>query len=131
MISLHLQLGLIVLNIGLLFLLLESIRKYKLELKYTLMWLILNSASLVVAIFPKILFFISDNIYIETPVNALYLLSFVVVFIILYSNTVIISQLSNQTRKLTQEVGLLKNELEQVKKTNSGIKKEVSRVFYE
>ncbi len=131
MISLHLQLGLIVLNIGLLFLLLESIRKYKLELKYTLMWLILNSASLVVAIFPKILFFISDNIYIETPVNALYLLSFVVVFIILYSNTVIISQLSNQTRKLTQEVGLLKNELEQVKKTNSGIKQEVSRVFYE
>ncbi|WP_430203459.1 DUF2304 domain-containing protein [Paenibacillus lautus] len=115
MISFNLQILLMLLNIGLLLFLLNNIRKYKLELKYTLLWLILSLVSLLLSVFPGILFFISNNIYIETPVNALYLVSFIVVFIILYNNTVIISQLTNQTKKLTQEIGLLKNEIDQIK----------------
>ncbi|MBO2944779.1 DUF2304 domain-containing protein [Paenibacillus sp. F411] len=118
MISTNLQLLLVMLNIGLLFFLLNNIRKYKIELKYTLLWLLLSLVSLLLSVFPEILFVISNNIYIETPVNALYLVSFIVVFVILYNCTVIISQLSNQTRKLTQEIGLLKEELHTLKKEN-------------
>ncbi|WP_411831164.1 MULTISPECIES: DUF2304 domain-containing protein [Paenibacillus] len=114
MISFHLQIVLIILNICLLLFLLNNIRKYKLELKYTLLWILLNFISLILAIFPYILFFIANNIYIETPVNALYLISFILVFIILYSYTVIISKLSNQNKRLTQEIGLIKNELKQI-----------------
>ncbi|MDQ0089971.1 hypothetical protein J2T12_003384 [Paenibacillus anaericanus] len=86
------------------------------------MWILLSSIALTLAIFPKLLFFISDNIYIETPVNALYLISFVILFVILYNFTVIISKLSNQSKKLTQEVGLLKNELDQLARIDATIK---------
>ena len=119
MISFNLQILLIVVTIALFVFLLNNIRKYKLELKHTLLWLILCLLSLLLAIFPNLLFFISNNIYIETPVNALYLVSFIIVFIILYSFTVTISRLSNQTRRLTQEIGLLKNELNRVKTLNT------------
>ncbi|WP_307398738.1 DUF2304 domain-containing protein [Paenibacillus anaericanus] len=122
MISINLQIVLITLNIVFLFFLLNNIRRYRLELKYTLLWILLSSIALTLAIFPKLLFFISDNIYIETPVNALYLISFVILFVILYNFTVIISKLSNQSKKLTQEVGLLKNELDQLARIDATIK---------
>ncbi|MBD8500988.1 DUF2304 domain-containing protein [Paenibacillus arenosi] len=111
MIPFNLQLILIISNILLLIFLLNNIRKYKLELKYTLLWLGLILITFILSIFPSVLNFISSNIYIETPVNALFLIAFAVVFTILYRFTVIISNLTNQTKKLTQELGLLRNEL--------------------
>lgn len=121
MISINLQLLLIVLNLGLAFFLVNNIRKYKLELRYSLLWIFLSLVSLLLATFPRLLFFISDSMYIETPVNALYLVAFILVFIILYFLTVTISKLSNQNKKLTQEVGLLKNEIYQIKYMSSNI----------
>lgn len=115
MISINLQIFLVVLNICLFIFLLNNIRKYKLELRYTLLWIFLNIVTLTLAVFPQLLFFIADNMFIETPVNALYLISFILIFIILYNLTIIISKLSNQNKKLTQEMGLLKNEVNLIK----------------
>lgn len=119
MISINLQIMLIILNLGLLFFLINNIRKYKLELRYTLLWILLNLISLIVAIFPKILFIIANNIFIETPVNALYLITFILIFVIMYNFTVNISKLFNQNKKLTQEIGLLKEEIKELKKNNN------------
>lgn len=110
MIPLQLQIILIIFGLGLFVFLINNIRKYKLELKYTLLWILLNVITLILALFPKVLFFIANNIFIETPVNALYLISFILVFLIIYNLTVNISKLSNQNKKLTQEIGLLKHE---------------------
>lgn len=115
MIPLTLQSFLILVNICLFYLLINNIRKYKLELRYSLFWLFFCMVSLLLAIFPNILFYISGNIYIETPVNALYLISFILVFIILYNFTILISKMSAQIKKTTQEIGLLKNELLQAR----------------
>ncbi|MEK4360316.1 DUF2304 domain-containing protein [Paenibacillus sp. FSL M7-1455] len=118
MISTNLQYLLIILTLGLIIILLNNIRKYKLELRYTLLWIVLSSVSLLLTVFPNLLFVLSKSIYIETPVNALYLVSFIVVYIILYNMTVLVSRLSNQNKKLTQEIGLLKNKLNQVMEEN-------------
>lgn len=82
MIPLQLQIILIIFGLGLFVFLINNIRKYKLELKYTLLWILLNVITLILALFPKVLFFIANNIFIETPVNALYLISFILVFLI-------------------------------------------------
>ncbi|GGG19298.1 DUF2304 domain-containing protein [Paenibacillus aceti] len=121
MIPLNLQILLIVIILGLLYFLVDNIRKYKLELKYALLWLIMVIVTLVLAIYPKLLYYISNNIFIETPVNALYLISFIIVFIILYNFTVLISKLTNQTKRLSQEIGLLKNEIKQRDEKNQNI----------
>ncbi|WP_435922663.1 DUF2304 domain-containing protein [Paenibacillus sp. DYY-L-2] len=113
MIPINLQVLLIVIIMGLLYFLVNNIRKYKLELKYALLWIIMIVVTLILAIYPRLLYYISNNIFIETPVNALYLVSFIIVFIILYNFTVVISKLTNQTKRLTQEIGLLKNEIKQ------------------
>lgn len=121
MIPVNLQVFLIVIILGLFCFLVNNIRKYKLELKYALLWIIMIVVTLILAIYPKLLYYISNNIFIETPVNALYLVSFIIVFIILYNFTVVISKLTNQTKRLTQEIGLLKNEIEQRDEKNQKV----------
>lgn len=117
-ISISLQIVLVILNVILLYFLLNNIRKYKLELRYTLMWLFLCLTSLMLALFPKVLLFISKHLFIETPVNALYLISFILVFGLMYNFTVIISRLSNHNKNLTQEIALLKIEIIELRKNS-------------
>jgi hypothetical protein len=96
--------------------LIKKIKKYQLELKYALLWIFINLAGIFLSIFPHFLFYISDWLYIETPVNALFLLSLVALFFVLYSLTVASSRSSNKIKNLSQEIGLLKIEIEEMKK---------------
>lgn len=121
MIPFNLQIILVVVDLALFYFLINNIRKYKLELKYALLWIVMILITFVLAIYPQLLSFISNNIFIETPVNALYLISFTIIFIILYNLTVIISKLTNQTKRLTQEIGLLKNEIKQRDEYNNNV----------
>lgn len=93
------------------FVLLNLILKYKLELKYSLLWFLLNIALILIAIYPKILSSISDAMGIELPVNALFFFGILLLMLIVFSLTVALSRMSHRLRMLSQELGLLKQEL--------------------
>ena len=99
-----------------LLILLNLIRKYKLELKYTLLWLIVMLIIVFLSIFPKGFSIVSQLMGIELPVNALYLLAFFCSFAILFSLTMTISNSTTKIKELSQQIGLLKYEIEQLKK---------------
>ncbi|WP_445670820.1 DUF2304 domain-containing protein [Paenibacillus sp. FSL M8-0334] len=115
MIPFKLQLFLVAISVLILVFFIIKIRAYKLELKYTVLWLLIISLSIIMAIFPNILLLISRLLSIEIPVNALFLFGLVACFFILYSLTSTISDYSMKIKELSQELGLLKNEIRRLK----------------
>jgi hypothetical protein len=95
------------------------IRKYNLELKYSLLWLFFCVVNILLAAFSDISKTIAGLLSIKQPVNAIFLLSFGFQFFLIFSLTITISRQSNKFTQLVQEVGLLKKEVEKLKDIKS------------
>lgn len=111
MITLKLQLLLIAFSLVVLIVFVNRTRRYKLELKYALVWIFFSASGVIVSIFPQIFFFIARVMGIEVPVNAVFLLAVSAIFLTLYSLTVSLSNHSRKLRTLTQEVGLMQHKM--------------------
>jgi hypothetical protein len=111
MISLKLQLMMSLISVVGLAFLLNQIVKYKLELKYSLLWLFLSLATIALAVIPKLSFNLAYWVGIETPVNVLFLFGILLSLMIVFSLTVALSQHMVRIRYLSQELGIYKNEL--------------------
>jgi hypothetical protein len=121
MISFKLQLMMSLISlIGLIFLL-NQIVKYKLELKYTLLWLFLSLATILLAVIPQVSFKLAHWFGIETPSNVLFLFGILVTLMIVFSLTVALSQHMVRIRQLSQELGIYKNELAKLKDKVDGV----------
>lgn len=83
------------------------LKKKKLDLKYTLLWLIAAAVLLVVTIFPNTVYFISRFLGITTPINSALVLAGMFIIVILITITSIVSNLNSRLRSLTQEIALL------------------------
>ncbi|RTQ93156.1 DUF2304 domain-containing protein [Lysinibacillus telephonicus] len=116
MITIRLQLVLLALTIISLFILIRMIARYKLDLKYSLLWLLLGGGFIIFTIFPTTVYYIAKFLSIETPTNALFLLGILFLIAIVFSLTIAISNASNNIKKLSQELGVLKLELSKLKK---------------
>lgn len=120
MITLKLQLLLIAFSLVVFVVFINRTRRYKLELKYALVWIFFSAAGVVVSIFPQIFFFIARLMGIEVPVNAVFLLAVSAIFLTLYSLTVSLSNHSRKLRTLTQEMGLMRHRIEQIERRAEG-----------
>ena len=116
MITLKLQLLLIAFSLVVLFVFINRTRRYKLELKYALVWIFFSAAGVIVSIFPQIFFFIARVMGIEVPVNAVFLLAVSAIFLTLYSLTVSLSNHSRKLRTLTQEMGLMQHKITEMER---------------
>jgi len=92
------------------------VRRYRLELKYALVWITISVLFVVLAIFPTIIDFTANIMGIKTPVNALYLLSIISLLMISYSLTISLSRTSNRIKHLTQELGQIRQKMDDVEK---------------
>lgn len=117
MISFKLQVILFIGSILCFALVINMIRKYRVELKYSMLWLCVMLIVLVLSIFPNSFETIATLMGIELPVNALFLLSNFGIALIVFSLTIVTSKSTVKLKELTQEVGLLKLEIEEMKKS--------------
>lgn len=96
------------LAVGVYFLfLLQLLKRKRLNLKYTLLWILSGVIMLILALFPGILNVFSELVGIYEPTNALFAIIFFCVIIILMSLTAIVSKLNNQMKRLAQAIALL------------------------
>ena len=112
MISLKLQIILLVVALLFSIQIIKMITRYKLDLKYALLWLLMGVSFVVIAIYPGIIYKISNLLSIKTPTNALFLLGIFSILSILFSLTIALSRASNKIKDLSQELGILKHEFE-------------------
>ncbi|WP_413307044.1 DUF2304 domain-containing protein [Bacillus sp. 1P10SD] len=115
MITARLQIILFIASLCTFILIVNMIRKYNLELKYSLLWLFFCIVNVLLAAFSGIGVYTAKFLSIKEPVNAVFLLSFVFQFFLIFSLTLTISKLSSKTSQLAQDVGILKNEVEGIK----------------
>jgi hypothetical protein len=94
------------------------IRNRKIELKYTLAWLLAGVSFLLLAVFPDILVWISSVLNIKEPVNTLFLSIIFFMLLIIFTLTLALSRNANRVKTLTQEIGIIKMELEKLKNHN-------------
>lgn len=93
----------------------KMIRKEKLQLNYSIIWLFLGISFILLSLFPQILYSISNLLNIKEPVNALFLIIVFFLILILFSFTVIISKMKKQILSLSQEVGMLEEKFQRKK----------------
>jgi len=115
MITARLQIILFIASLFTFILIINMIRKYNLELKYSLLWLFFCIVNVLLAAFSGISISAAKFLSIKEPVNAIFLLSFVFQFFLIFSLTLTISRLSSKLSQLTQDVGILKNEVNEIK----------------
>lgn len=104
--SLRLQIILLVLFVLIFLFLINQVKKKAVALKYTLAWLFLDVALIVLTIFPNVLQIISNALGITTPINMIFFCGFILALIIIYTLTVALSRNSDRIRSLTQKVAL-------------------------
>lgn len=95
----------------------NMVRLRKLELKYTLLWLFTSVSFIIMAIFPGIIVWIADLLHIKEPVNALFLITLFFLILIIFSLTVAIAVKSRSITTLTQEIGIIKLQITEIRKT--------------
>lgn len=108
MMSLSLRIELIVIALAFLFIIVRSINRKKLRIQYSFAWLMIALALLVAAFFPNIPVWLCGITGIETPSNLVYLLGILVLLLISFHQTLLLSRQAEQIKKLTQYVAIEK-----------------------
>lgn len=126
MFPLKLQISLIFLCLLLLFLLINMIKKYELQLKYALLWFVVVIIMIALSLVPQIAFYFTDIFGFQAPSNFVFLVGILSGMVIIFSLTVSISNSSNKLRQMSQEMGLLKQQLNDTELKIDQLKQEIS-----
>lgn len=105
------QIVALVFTIALFLLVLELVRRRRLAERYALLWMSAAVVLLVLAIWTNGLEVIANAMGIQEPANAIFILAFGVIFILLLHFSVATSRLAEETKILAQETARLEHEL--------------------
>lgn len=101
------------------FLILNMVRKKRIDLRYALGWLLLCLLLLALDAFPQIIYMVARFLGIASPINMLFFLAFIFVTILIFGLTVSVSRLSAKMKKLAQELALAKEKNSDYKEENN------------
>ncbi len=119
--SIKIQIIIAALVISALIVIINMIRKKRLELSYALSWLLVGAGILVLDLFPQLIRILSTELGIASPVNMLFFFGFCFSLIIIFVLTVAVSRLSVKIKQLAQQVAIYEKKREN---TNRNLKKE-------
>lgn len=94
----------------------NMIRKNRLELKYALSWLVVGIALLILIVFPVIMQVLASAMGIAVPTNMIFFFGFCFLIIILFTLTIALSRMAVRIKRLAQTVALLEKKLKEENK---------------
>jgi hypothetical protein len=92
-------------TLGVLF---EMLRRRRLREKYAVFWAIVAVLTLVVAVFPAVLFTTADLLGVQVPANLLFFGASMVLLVVSIQHSHELGRIEAQSRTLAEEVGLLR-----------------------
>lgn len=98
----------VIVAIAALVLVIELLRRRRLREKYAVIWVVISIGTLVVALFPPLLSWVSQLVGIQTPSNLLFFSSLVILFAVSLQLSREVGLLEEQSRRLAEEVGSLR-----------------------
>jgi hypothetical protein len=96
----------------LLVLLFVLLRRRRIREKYAGIWIVVSIGVLIVAIFPKFAFWLSDVARVNTPVNLLFAIAAAVLLAVCIQLSTEVSALEEETRTIAEELALLRLEVQ-------------------
>ena len=108
--TLKIQIIIAVIVICALIIIVNMIRKKRLELKYALTWLIIGVGTLILDGFPQVMIWLAKLVGIANPVNMLFFFGFCFSLIIIFGLTVSVSRMSIRIKELAQEIAVYEKE---------------------
>jgi hypothetical protein len=97
---------------ALLLVVLELVRRRRLLERYALLWLLSSAVLLGLAVWRGVLEQIADAIGVAYPPNALFLVAFLFILLLLLHFSVVVSRLADQTKVLAQRLALLETRVD-------------------
>ena len=95
-----------------LILIIHTIKKRKMSMRYGSFWIFLLILMSIAVIFPNILISISDFFGFEVASNMIFLVGFFFLFYIIFILTISLSKQKDQIKSLIQEVSILKERVQ-------------------
>ena len=114
----HLQIVAIIASFLFLGLILFLIHRKKIKEEYSLIWLLISIIFIVFSFWRDGLEYMAKILGVSYPPAALFMILTIAIFLILIEFSIIISKQSDKSKTLAQEIGLLKQELEELKNSN-------------
>lgn len=114
--STGLRIGLLLASIIAISFVLFFVIKKKLNIKYSIVWILWALLSLIMSIFPETFYEFSHVLGIEMPVNGVFLIMIGLLYGLTFYLYVTISKHNSEIIKLTYEVSSLKKQLEEKNK---------------
>jgi len=111
--SLFLRVEMLILAFAVLLMVFHSINRRRLRVQYSLIWLGISAGMILVAAFPGIVVWLCTLTRIQTPSNLIYLLGILTLLVIVFKQTELISQHTEQIKRLTQELSMEKHRAEE------------------
>ena len=97
---------LIVSAVLLLVFMLNKIRQAKMKIEYTVFWILFSSILIIMGVFPKIFYMVSEFIGFQSPISMIYLIIIFVLIVKMFFMTIHLSQLENKVDNLTQQIAI-------------------------
>lgn len=91
------------------FVVIKNIRKSRMLIADCLCWFFISFLGLLLALFPRISFAISELLEIESPVNLVFLFLISLLLLLTFKQTIRISELEIKIRELTQDITIERN----------------------
>lgn len=110
-----LRIALIFTSIMSFFIIVRKIRKSKIRIEDGLFWVMFSIILIIFAIFPRIIYFISDKVGAKSPANILYLIIIGMLVIKIFLMSIQLSLLESKLIKLAQESALREKKRENIK----------------
>lgn len=80
----------------------RAVSQKKMQLRYSLAWMLMGLCMVIAACFPGLVEWLTAVVGIETPSNFIYFLGIVVLLVLSFSLSMIVSRQSEQIKKLAQ-----------------------------
>lgn len=107
--SIYLRICLVVISMLSMLNIMKRVRRYKLQIEYSIFWIVFSVLLIIIAIFPKIMFWMSELLEIQSPANMVFLLVIFILFIKTFNLTLEISRLQYKMQELVQKIALDEN----------------------
>ena len=112
--ALTLKIALIAITVIYILLILRSIRRKKMNVSFSIFWIITGIVLIIFAIVPNLVETISKVLGFEAPSNMLFVVTIFMAFYLIFNLTTIVSQENKKNILLIQEVSLLKKKVEEL-----------------
>jgi hypothetical protein len=98
----------------------EMMRRQRLREKYAVFWALVAVLTLIVAAFPGVLTWTSRLLGVAVPANLLFFMASMLLLVVTVQHSSELGRLEDRTRTLAEEVGLLRLELDRIRRGEVG-----------